>query len=175
MKQKAQELGAGIVGITEMEPNDLYGDMELKHKYAICIGIPMRREETLHVPHERSGLEVQRIYGEVARVAVELAEHIRAMGWPAHAYGGPRSTEALQIPMAVRAGSRPWPAFHDRRSGYNRKNPEPCSGWPIARYATGYWSSLARCRRNGYSAVRADARQEYWFFCSSVGSLHSRG
>ena len=104
LKQKAQELGAGIVGITEMEPNDLYEDMEMKHRYAICIGIPMRREEMLHVPHERSGLEVQRVYGEVARVAVELAEYIRAMGWPAHAYGDPRSTEALQIPMAVRAG-----------------------------------------------------------------------
>ena len=70
---KAQELGAGIVGITEMEPNDLYGDMELKYKYAICIGIPMRREEMVHVPHQRSGLEVQRVYGEVARVAVYLS------------------------------------------------------------------------------------------------------
>ena len=64
----------------------------------------MRREEMQHVPHERSGLEVQRVYGEVARASIELAEYIRAMGWPAHAYGDPRSTEALQIPMAVRAG-----------------------------------------------------------------------
>ena len=104
LKQKAQELGAGIVGITEIEPNDLYDDMEPKYRYAICIGIPMRREEMQHVPHARAGLEVQRVYGEVARVSIELAENIRAMGWPAHAYGDPRSTEALQIPMAIRAG-----------------------------------------------------------------------
>ena len=104
LKQKAKELGAGIVGITEIEPGDLYDDMEQKHRYAICIGIPMRREEMQHVPHERSGLEVQRVYGEVARVSIELAEYIRAMGWPAYAHGDPRSTEVLQIPMAVRAG-----------------------------------------------------------------------
>ncbi len=104
LKQKAKELGAGIVGITGIEPDDLYEDMELKHRYAICIGIPMRRGEMLHVPHERSGLEVQRVYGEVARVSIELAEYIRGMGWPAYAHGDPRSTEVLQIPMAIRAG-----------------------------------------------------------------------
>ena len=104
LKQKAKELGAGIVGITRIEPNDLYEDMELKYQYAICIGIPMRREEMQHVPHGRAGLEVQRVYGEVARVSIELAEHIRAMGWPAHAYGDPRSTGLLQIPLAIRAG-----------------------------------------------------------------------
>ena len=104
LKQKAKELGAGIVGITRIEPSDLYEDMELKYQYAICIGIPMRREEMQHVPHGRAGLEVQRVYGEVARVSIELAEHIRAMGWPAHAYGDPRSTDLLQIPLAIRAG-----------------------------------------------------------------------
>ena len=76
----------------------------MKYQYAICIGIPMRREEMQHVPHGRAGLEVQRVYGEVARVSIELAEHIRAMGWPAHAYGDPRSTGLLQIPLAIRAG-----------------------------------------------------------------------
>ena len=104
LKRKAKELGAGIVGITGIAPNDLYKDTELKYRYAICIGIPMRREEMQHVPHARSGLEVQRVYGEVARVSIELAEYIRSMGWPAHAYGDPRSTEILQIPLAVRAG-----------------------------------------------------------------------
>ena len=75
LKQKAKELGAGVVGITEIQPHDLYEDTEIKHRYAISIGIPMRREEMQHVPHARSGLEVQRVYGEVARTAVELAEY----------------------------------------------------------------------------------------------------
>ncbi|MFQ5426938.1 MAG: 4Fe-4S dicluster domain-containing protein, partial [Gaiellales bacterium] len=33
-----------------------------------------------------------------------LSEEIRAMGWPARAYGNPNSTDLLQIPLAVRAG-----------------------------------------------------------------------
>ncbi len=39
IKQKAKELGAGIVGITEIQPNDLYEDIELKHRCAICIEV----------------------------------------------------------------------------------------------------------------------------------------
>ena len=104
LRQKAKELGAGIVGITEIQPNDLYEHIELKHRYAICIGIPMRREEMLQVPHARAGEEVQHVYGKVAEVAVELAEYIRSLGWPACAYGDPRSTDMLQIPLAIRAG-----------------------------------------------------------------------
>ena len=34
LKEKAKELGAGVVGITEIEPNDLYDDME--PKYRLC-------------------------------------------------------------------------------------------------------------------------------------------
>ena len=64
----------------------------------------MRREEMLHVPHARAGQEVQRVYGEVAATAIKLAEHIRSLGWSAYAYGDPRSTDLLQIPLAVRAG-----------------------------------------------------------------------
>ena len=104
VKEKAIELGAGIVGITEILPGDLYDDIELDYRYAICIGVPMRRQEMIHVPHARAGQEVQRVYGEVASVAIDLAEHIRSMGWPACAYGDPRSTDLLQIPLAIRAG-----------------------------------------------------------------------
>ena len=37
-------------------------------------------------------------------MAVELGEAIRAMGWPARAYGNPNSTDVLLIPLAIRAG-----------------------------------------------------------------------
>ncbi|MCH7695843.1 MAG: 4Fe-4S dicluster domain-containing protein [Proteobacteria bacterium] len=104
LKEKAKEFGTGIVGITEIMPEDLYDDVELNYRYAICIGVPMRREEMLHVPHARAGQEVQRCYGEVGGVAIELAEYIRSIGWPAYAYGDPRSTDILQIPLAIRAG-----------------------------------------------------------------------
>jgi epoxyqueuosine reductase QueG len=92
------------VGITEVIPTDFYEDVQSNYRYAICIGAPMDREEMLHVPHERAGVEVQRVYGAVASTAVDLAEYIRSQGWPAAAYGDPRSTELLQIPLAIRAG-----------------------------------------------------------------------
>jgi len=104
LKDKARSFGAGIVGIAEVLPSDFYADVEPKYRYAICIGVPMDRKEMLQVPHERSAIEVQRVYGKVASTAVDLAEHIRSLGWPATAYGDPRSTELLQIPLAIRAG-----------------------------------------------------------------------
>ena len=104
IKKKALELGAGVVGVTRLQPSDLYDGVELDYEFAICIGTPMDREEMQHVPHARAAREVQRSYGEVAGVAIELAEYIRSMGWPAMAYGDPRSTDLLQIPLAIRAG-----------------------------------------------------------------------
>lgn len=104
LKAKAKDYGAGIVGITEIVPEDLYEGVELNYRYAICIGSPMLREEMQHVPHARAGQEVQRVYGEVASIAVDLAEYIRSLGWQAQAYGDPRSTDILQIPLAIRAG-----------------------------------------------------------------------
>jgi len=104
LKAKAKSFGAGIVGITEVIPTDFYEDVQPNYRYAVCIGAPMDREEMLHVPNERAGIEVQRVYGAVASTAVDLAEHIRSLGWPATAYGDPRSTELLQIPLAIRAG-----------------------------------------------------------------------
>ena len=104
IKQKARELGAGIVGITEFTEHDLYDDVELKFRYAICIGVPMRREAMAGVPDAAAGEEVQRAYDEVGSIAVELAEYIRSLGWPAYGYGDPRSTDVLQIPLAIRAG-----------------------------------------------------------------------
>lgn len=104
VKDQARSFGAGIVGITEVLPSDFYADVEPRYRYAICIGAPMDREEMLQVPHERAGIEVQRVYGLVASTAVDLAEHIRSLGWPAVACGDPRSTDLLQIPLAVRAG-----------------------------------------------------------------------
>jgi epoxyqueuosine reductase len=102
--EKGKEFGAGVIGITEFTPEDMYADVELPYRYAICIGNPMRREEMLHVPHARAAQEVQRSYGEVAAIAVKLAEYIRSKGWSTCAYGDPRSTDILQIPLAIRAG-----------------------------------------------------------------------
>ncbi len=104
IKTKAQDFGAKLVGITEISDEAIYEGREIPYRYAICIGVPMNREEMLHVPHARAGIEVMRVYREVSRIAIKLAEEIRAMGWPAYAYGNPNSTDILQIPLAIKAG-----------------------------------------------------------------------
>lgn len=104
IKNKARELGAGLVGITGMTEDALYEGFEAPHHTAICIGLPMIREEMEHVPHERAAIEVMRAYRVVSRIAIELSEYIRSLGWPAKAYGNPNSTEILHIPLAINAG-----------------------------------------------------------------------
>ena len=104
IKDKALELGAGLVGVTLVTEDALFEGHEAPYPNAICIGLPMDREEMTHVPHKRAAIEVMRAYHEVSRIALELAEHIRDLGWPAKAYGNPNSTEILHIPLAIRAG-----------------------------------------------------------------------
>ena len=104
IKAAARRLGAPLVGIAEVSEEDLYEGREPGLSYAICLGMPMDRAEMEHAPQARAAAEVMRTYRKVARVAVRLAEEIRAMGWPARAYGNPNSTDVLMIPMAVRAG-----------------------------------------------------------------------
>jgi epoxyqueuosine reductase QueG len=68
------------------------------------MALPMDREEMRFVPRPRAAAEVMRTYRAAGRVAVRLAERIRALGWPARAYGNPNSTDILLIPLAIRAG-----------------------------------------------------------------------
>jgi epoxyqueuosine reductase QueG len=82
----------------------LYEGRTVPYETAICIGLGMDRQEMAHVPHERAAIEVMRTYREASRVAVRLASTIRAMGWPARAYGNPNSTDILHIPLAINAG-----------------------------------------------------------------------
>lgn len=104
IKARARDLGIGLVGVTAMFDEALYEGYEVSHRYAICLGLPMDRKEMLQAPHERAAVEVMRAYKDVSRIAVELSEQIRAMGWPAKAYGNPNSADILHIPLAVRAG-----------------------------------------------------------------------
>lgn len=104
IKARARELGAPLVGITAVTEDAVYEGHEAPHGTAICLGLPMIREEMEHVPHERAAVEVMRVYREVSRIAIELSEHIRSLGWPAKAYGNPNSTEILHIPLAIQAG-----------------------------------------------------------------------
>jgi NAD-dependent dihydropyrimidine dehydrogenase PreA subunit len=104
LKSVARELGARLVGITRVTDAALYEGHEVPYESAICVGLPMDREEMRHAPQRRAAVEVMRTYRQVGRIAVELAERIRAMGWPARAYGNPNCTDILHIPLAIGAG-----------------------------------------------------------------------
>jgi Pyruvate/2-oxoacid:ferredoxin oxidoreductase delta subunit len=102
--QIKRRYGSALVGFTRLTDDDLYEDESVPYLYAVCIGMPMRREEMVFAPRARADVEVLRSYREIAKVAVETSEFIRAMGWPAKAYGETKSTEVLHIPLAIRAG-----------------------------------------------------------------------
>jgi len=106
IKAVARRSGAALVGVTRLTDDVRYADFDVPFTYAISVAVPMDREEMLHTPSDRSGLEIQRVYKDVNRVAIELAEHIRALGWPARASTNisPDATEVLHLPIAVRAG-----------------------------------------------------------------------
>jgi epoxyqueuosine reductase len=104
LRDLARELGAGLVGVAEVGEEDLYEGRDPGLRYAICLALPMDRDEMKHVPQPRAAVEVMRTYRAAGSVAVRLAERIRAMGWPARAYGNPNSTDILLIPLAIRAG-----------------------------------------------------------------------
>jgi epoxyqueuosine reductase QueG len=104
IKAEAGRLGAGLVGIARVSEEALYEGYDVPFEFAICIGLPMDRAEMNHAPQPRAAAEVMRTYKEVSRIAIELGEKIRALGWPARAYGNPNSTEILHIPLALNAG-----------------------------------------------------------------------
>jgi epoxyqueuosine reductase QueG len=104
VKARARRLGASLVGVAEVTSEDLYEGRDPGLRYALVLGRPMERREMEFAPQPRAAAEVMRAYRAVAKVAVLLAEEIRAMGWPARAYGNPNSTDILMIPLAVRAG-----------------------------------------------------------------------
>jgi len=104
IKQYARDNGAGIVGITAIPDEAQYQGKTTPYRYAICLGLPMDREEMQYVPQARASIEVMRTYRVLGKIAVRLARHIAAMGWPARAYGSPNCTDILHIPLAARAG-----------------------------------------------------------------------
>jgi len=95
-------LGAGAVGISRVTDNALYEGYETPFKNAISIAFPMNYQEMEQVTQPRGGIETMRCYIEIAKIAVAVAEHIRALGWPARAYS--ESSDVLHIPQAIESG-----------------------------------------------------------------------
>ena len=103
IKSEAKRLGAGVVGVTILRDNALYeGYPRPPYKYVVSIGTVMDRKEMEHVPQSRGAREVMRTYRRSSRIAIDLAAHIRGLGWPAQAYAD--GEDLIQIPLALAAG-----------------------------------------------------------------------
>ncbi len=104
IKDKARALGAGIVGICEMRPDFLIEGASSPYRYAIALGLPMDQEKMLYATSVKAGREVSRAYYQCSRLTVDLARHIRSLGWPAMGLPVNSSGEYLHIPIAIAAG-----------------------------------------------------------------------
>ena len=104
IKDKAKELGAGVVGICELKDEYLVDGAKNKYRYAISLGLPMDRERMLSVPGHAAAMEVQRVYTQGSYLTVDLTRYIRSLGWPAKALPINSSSEYLHIPIAIASG-----------------------------------------------------------------------
>lgn len=93
-----------LIGFCRFSQDVVYEGESVTYANAISLGLPMDRGPMSQAPQPPAGTEVLRGYRLVGKLAVELAEHIRALGWPAKAYLDTKATEFLHIPLAVEAG-----------------------------------------------------------------------
>lgn len=97
IKGLANFFGAKDVGITVLQPYHVYshigrgsgnyGDkLDVEHAYAIAFTVEMNAQMVASSPYPPTTMETGKQYVEAARVAVQLAGAIRAMGFPARAH-----------------------------------------------------------------------------------------
>ncbi|MEO1290779.1 MAG: 4Fe-4S dicluster domain-containing protein [Chloroflexota bacterium] len=106
VKNTARELGAVLVGITELKDHHIFDGYDLPYKYAISVVLPMDREIMLTTPSAESSHEITEVYCAVGQIANQLSMRIRAIGHEAKAVSGidAASAEVLHIPIALDAG-----------------------------------------------------------------------
>lgn len=118
VKGYARKLGAGLVGITEINPLWIYShrgmssqiagedwgkELEVKHKYAVVFATEMSFEMVMAAPHTPTMIETMRNYAKGAGIASQLAAFIANLGYPATA-NHLRHYDGLLVPLAVDAG-----------------------------------------------------------------------
>ncbi len=97
IKSLAQYFGALQVGVAELKPyhvyshvgrgSGVYGEpIVLEHRYALVFTVEMNAEMVSAAPIPPITMESARQYVEAARVAVQLAGALRALGYPARAH-----------------------------------------------------------------------------------------
>lgn len=103
IKNKAEEFGAAMTGITELDQRYVYKGHDVPHRNVIIVAVPMDYDEMKHGATERHVREVLKIYAEAGEVAVKLAEYVRSRGYPARAHSL-RFEQLMMLPHARAAG-----------------------------------------------------------------------
>jgi formate hydrogenlyase subunit 6/NADH:ubiquinone oxidoreductase subunit I len=103
IKQQALKFGAAKAGITLVDQKYVYKGHDVPHKYAILMAVPMDYDEIKYGATETHVKEVLKIYAEAGHTAVNLAEYIRARGYPARAHSI-RFEQLMMLPHAIAAG-----------------------------------------------------------------------
>jgi len=104
VKDRARELGADLVGITEVDLAFVYKGKYVPHKYAISLGMEMDYSRMATAPSPESSIEVARVYYELGETTLHLAEYIRSLGYDAHSHHPLGGGGVLLVPLAVAAG-----------------------------------------------------------------------
>ena len=104
LKQKAAEFGADIVGICQIEPSDVYRGRTVTEKYAVAVGQRMRWREFQVVPSRESAIECLRVYFTLGETVIQLAAHIRSLGYSCTIEHPVGDSDLLHIPIGLKAG-----------------------------------------------------------------------
>jgi epoxyqueuosine reductase len=106
VRDVARRAGAAVVGTTRLRDHHLYAGERCELPHAISVAVVMDREAMRTVPSEEATRAVLDAYRRVGRVAIAVAEHIRAAGWSARAATNLEkgSSEVLHVPVAIDAG-----------------------------------------------------------------------
>jgi formate hydrogenlyase subunit 6/NADH:ubiquinone oxidoreductase subunit I len=104
IKKKAKELGADLVGICTIEPQDIYRGKHVEEKFAIAVGQKMLWREFQNVPSKESAIECLRVYYSLGETVIALAAFIRSLGWNCRVEHPIGDSDVLHIPIALKAG-----------------------------------------------------------------------
>jgi epoxyqueuosine reductase len=104
VKQQAREFGADIVGICEIDEQDVYRGRSVTDRYAIAVGQRMRWQEFQVVPSRESAIECLRVYFTLGETVIRLASALRAVGYACKVEHPIGDSDLLHIPIGLKAG-----------------------------------------------------------------------
>ncbi len=115
IKQMVHEMGADEVGITRLNPMFVYSHVgrgpeswgkpiELDHQLAIVFTLEMNYDQVRKAPDLPITEESARQYLRAANISIDLARHIRSLGYPARAHISGSNYQIMLPPVAHDAG-----------------------------------------------------------------------